>query len=99
LRFRRSYLLAFGTGQEGIHVPGFAVVRTDGCHNLGMAMARVDHGNLSGEVDIAFAFNIPDLDVESTTGRDQRGMPDARDGSAAAGKQLASVVIILSYRA
>jgi hypothetical protein len=53
---------------EGIHVPDFAVVRTDGCHNLGMAIARVDHGDPSGEVDVAFDFYIPDLDVESTTG-------------------------------
>jgi hypothetical protein len=30
-------------------------------------LIRVDHGNPSGKVDVAFAFYIPDLDVESTT--------------------------------
>jgi len=53
---------------EGIHVPDFAVVSSDGCHNPGMATARVDHSNPSGKVDVAFAFYVPDPDVGSTTG-------------------------------
>ena len=38
-------------------------LRFDCFHHLGVAMARVHHSNASGKINIAIAFDIPDLSI------------------------------------
>lgn len=55
----------------------------------GMAVARVDHRNATGKVDLAFALDIPQLRVAGAGSRERGRMPDATDdGGIASGHEV-----------
>ena len=60
----------------------------DGSHDLGVAVADVQHRDATGEIDIALALGVPDLGVFGAGGKDAGGAGDAaRHGMGAAFKQ------------
>jgi transcriptional regulator with XRE-family HTH domain len=61
-------------------------LRLDGLDHLGVAVAGVDHGDAGGEIDVAAAFDIPDLGILSPVGIDLRGHADAAALEAEAGE-------------
>ena len=61
----------------------------DRSDDLGMAVARVDHRNAAGKVDVALAFDIPQFGIAGAGSRERGRVPDATDdGGIAAGQEV-----------
>ena len=69
IRFVRRYLEA-GMGKA------FELL-LDRRHHLGVAMAAIEHTDAAGEIDIAFAFDVPKLGVVRLRSKDFRGRTHA----------------------
>ena len=60
----------------------------DGLHDLGAAVAGVEDGNATGEVNIALAFDVPHFRVEATRDKDFMALAHTPgNGGAPAGHQ------------
>ncbi len=52
-------------------------LRLDRGDHIRVAVARVEHGNAAGKIDITLAFDVPDLGIVGTGGKDLVGVADA----------------------